>query len=153
MSKRNKVKKQAKSKRVPKSTEHIRAARVLILQILYEIDLVGHHVADTLAYHLGEAELEYKFERFVRSMVLGVLEHEVTLDNYIRKLAPSWPLEQMAAVERNILRIGIYELLHHPDTSQSVVIHEAIHLAREYGASSSRRFVNGVLGSFISRHL
>jgi N utilization substance protein B len=153
VSKRSKAKKHTKSKQVTQSTKNIRAARVLILQILYEIDLVGHDVADTLTYHLDEAELEYKFERFVRSMVIELLQNKVILDDYIQKLAPSWPLDQMAAVERNILRMGMYELLHHPETSQSIVIHEAIQLARYYGASSSRRFVNGVLGSFISKYL
>ena len=147
------ARKSKKRKKRIKTPENIRAARVLILQILYEIDLTGHHVADTLAYHLAEAEVEYQLERFVRSMVLGVLEHQAALDDYIQKLAPAWPLDQMAAVDRNIVRMGMYELLHHPETSRSVVMHEAIQLARNYGASSSRRFVNGVLGSFISNYL
>lgn len=130
-----------------------RVARALILQILYEIDIARHHPAETLAAHLGEAELDESQESFVRAMVLGTLEHLETLDETIQTIAPEWPVEQMAPVDRNILRLAIYELRHSEETPLKVAINEAVELARIYGSDSSRRFVNGALGTFASDHL
>ncbi len=129
-----------------------RAARALILQILYEIDVAHHETAQVLADHLEEAEFEEAAERFVRGMVLGVKQHAAELDEYIHKVAPEWPVEQMAAVDRNILRVAIYELLYQPDTPLRVAINEAVELAREFGSESSRRFINGALGTFAKEY-
>ena len=130
-----------------------RAARALILQILYEIDVSSHHPADTLAYHLDEADLSHAQEGFVREMVLGTLKYEQELNQYIRDAASEWPLDQMAPVDRNILRLALYELHYQPNRPHQIVINEAVQLAQVYGSDSSQRFVNGVLGALMKRNL
>lgn len=123
------------------------------MQILYEIDVARHTPAEVLANHLAEAEFEWEVETWVRTVVVGVLQNLPQIDGHIEDVAPEWPLDQMAPVDRNILRVAIYELLHQPDTPLKVAINEAVELARQYGSDSSRRFVNGALGTFAKRHL
>lgn len=123
------------------------------MQILYEIDVARHEPAEVLANHLADAEFEWEMEKWVRTMALGVLEHLSETDVYIAGVAPEWPLEQMAPVDRNILRMTIYELLYQTETPVKVAINEAVELARLYGSESSRRFVNGALGTFAKQHL
>ncbi|MBA3533542.1 MAG: transcription antitermination factor NusB [Ardenticatenales bacterium] len=130
-----------------------RAARSLVLQILYEIDLARHDPTMVLADHLLEANFDEEGERFAREVVPGVVQHRAALDGYIQEVAPEWPVEQMAPVDRNILRMAIYELLHRRGTPVKVAINEAVELARLYGSDNSRRFVNGALGTFAARHL
>ncbi|MDQ4075037.1 MAG: transcription antitermination factor NusB [Chloroflexota bacterium] len=130
-----------------------RAARSLILQILYEVDVAHHKLGVVLTEHLAEAGFDEELERFVHTITLGTLEKEAELDAYIQKVAPEWPVDQMAPVDRNILRMAIYELLYYPDTPLRVVINEAVELARQFGSESSRRFVNGALGTFAKEHL
>jgi transcription antitermination protein NusB len=130
-----------------------RAARTLILQVLYEIDLTDHKPALVMANHLDEAELDEETERFVRAMVVGVLEKREELDGYIQQVAPEWPTEQMAPIDRGILRMAMYELLYQEETPVRIAINEAVELAREFGSESSRRFVNGALGTFAREHL
>lgn len=130
-----------------------RTARSLILQILYEIDVARHDPAETMANHLEGTELDEEMERFVREMVRGTVEHVVELDVYVHQIAPEWPVEQMAPIDRNILRMAIEELRYHPETPVRVAINEAVELARLFGSESSRRFINGALGTFASRHM
>lgn len=130
-----------------------RAARALILQILYEIDVTPHKLGETLNYHLAEADFTEAQERFVRKMVYGTLRQQAELDQYIEEVASEWPLEQMAPVDRNILRMGLYELRYQPKRAREIVINEAIELARTFGPDSSPRFVNGVLGTFVTRYV
>ncbi|MGH2541258.1 MAG: transcription antitermination factor NusB [Ardenticatenaceae bacterium] len=137
----------------PSNKEARRAARALMLQILYEIDTARHETSRVLADHLAEAGLEAEMERFVRTIVRGVLQRRAELDPYIQEIAPEWPVEQMAPVDRNILRIAIYELLHHPQTPVRVAINEAVELGRIFGSESSHRFVNGALGTFAQRYV
>jgi N utilization substance protein B len=90
-------------------------------------------------------------ESFARSLVVGVQTYRTYLDSIVGELAPEWPIEQIAAADRNVLRIAIYELLFEPDIPPKVAINEAVELAKMFGSESSPRFVNGVLGSLVSR--
>lgn len=84
---------------------------------------------------------------FARQTAKGVLEHRAEIDDYIGKYAPDWPIEQMTYVDRNTMRIGLYEMLHNDDIPERVAINEAIEIAKAYGGDSSGKFVNGVLGA------
>jgi len=90
-------------------------------------------------------------EVFAQRLVLGVQTYRTYLDSIVGELAPEWPIEQVAAADRNVLRIAIYELLFDPDIPPKVDINEAVELAKMFGSESSPRFVNGVLGSLVSR--
>jgi N utilization substance protein B len=128
-----------------------RQARVVALQTLFEVDSVNHVASVVLAQRMQESPLPLEAESFVREVVLGVLEHRSRLDSLIAEIAPDWPLEQMAIVDRNILRIAIYEITVDDQTPIKVAINEAVELAKLFGSDSSRRFVNGVLGTLASR--
>ena len=100
-----------------------------------------------LAQRLVEESLTPEGEAFARQLVAGVLEHRDELDRLIQRYAPEWPVDQMAIVDRNVLRIAIYEFDIARMTPMKVAINEAIEMAKVYGADSAPRFVNGVLGS------
>jgi N utilization substance protein B len=88
---------------------------------------------------------------FARKLVMGVKTYRTYLDSIVGDLAPEWPIEQIAAADRNVLRMAIYELMFEPDIPPKVAINEAVELAKMFGSESSPRFVNGVLGSLVSR--
>jgi N utilization substance protein B len=88
---------------------------------------------------------------FARELVEGVSTHQERLDSLIACYAPEWPVDQIAIVDRNVLRISIYEILMREDTPTKVAINEAVELAKQFGSDSSGRFVNGVLGSLVAR--
>ena len=128
-----------------------RRARVLALQTLFEVDSVNHATGLVLAQRLEEKPLPAEGEAFVWRLVNGVQEYRQELDRIIEDLATDWPLEQMAIVDRNILRIAIYEITVDKQAPVKVAINEAVELAKLFGSDSSRRFVNGVLGTLVSR--
>lgn len=130
-----------------------RVARALILQILYELDVTHHSLFETLDYHINEAELSAAQEKFIRQMVLGTLKYKIELDQAIQKVATEWPLDQLAPVDRNILRFAFYELTYQKKRAHQIVINEAVRLARVYGSDNSSRFINGVLGTFVKGQL
>ena len=124
-----------------------RMGRVLALQALFELDTVGHPPDHTIARLLEETAASEEAEAFARELVQGVLANRDRIDEVIRKTAPSWPLEQVAAIDRNILRLAIYEILIDNRVPMRAAINEAVELAKQFGGESSPRFVNGVLGS------
>ena len=124
-----------------------RKARAITLQILYEIDLAGHSAASVLARGLAGAGLSDENKAFVTKLVNGVIQHREEIDNKIQRFASAWPVEQLAVVDRNILRLAIYEILFDNMVSVKVAINEAVELAKKFGSDNSARFVNGVLGS------
>ncbi len=126
-------------------------ARGLALQALYEIDLMGHGPAETIQYRLDEDPLEDNLADFTRQIVFGVLPLIDKLDNFISQHAPEWPLDQVAVIDRNILRIALWEFAVEGCTPVKVAINEAIELAKIFGSDSTPRFVNGVLGSLANR--
>lgn len=125
-------------------------ARILALQALFEIDCAHHHPVVVLERRLEEAELPDIGIQFARELVAGVSERQEELDALIGRYAPEWPVDQIAIIDRNILRLSIYEILMRDDTPVKVAINEAVELAKEFGSDSSGRFVNGVLGSLVS---
>lgn len=124
-----------------------RKARRLALQALYEIDASGHGVEEILARLLLEAGLSPENNAFVRELVGGVVQNKDRLDQSIQKFATAWPIEQIPVVDRNILRLAIFEVLLDNRVPVKVAINEAVELAKTFGSDSSARFVNGVLGS------
>ncbi|MGC9469726.1 MAG: transcription antitermination factor NusB [Anaerolineae bacterium] len=126
-----------------------RLARELALQALYEIDIVGHAPAVVLDRRFAAAsEPNPRVETYTRTLVMGVLLFTAQLDEYIQTHAPEWPLDQIAVVDRNLLRMALYEFTV-GKVPVKVAINEAVELAKEYGSDSSPRFVNGVLGALV----
>jgi transcription antitermination protein NusB len=126
-------------------------ARSIALQALYEIDLTGHPPGNVLEERLTEASLDQDLVDFSRHIVIGVLSLTDRLDNFIAQHAPEWPLDQVAVIDRNILRIALWEFAVQGNTPIKVAINEAIELAKIFGSDSTPRFVNGVLGSLAVR--
>jgi N utilization substance protein B len=128
-----------------------RRARAIALQALYELDFTQHTLEYALGCQLKEHPLPEAAMSFAFHLVEGVMDHVPALDQVMADLAPEWPVDQIAVVDRNVLRIAIYELLFDSDTPPKVAINEAVELAKTFGSDSSPRFVNGVLGSLASR--
>ena len=124
-----------------------RKARIAALKTLFEVDSVDHSPDHILERQLEEHSLPDDAAEFARHLVRGVMENFERLDEVIRKNAPAWPLEQVAAVDRNILRLAIYEIVIDNRVPMRAAINEAIELAKEFGGEASPKFVNGVLGS------
>lgn len=126
-------------------------ARIAALQALYEIDCSGHSPTAAVGRRLEEADLPEPGAQFARELVQGVSNHQEHLDILIGRYAPEWPVDQIAVIDRNVLRISIYEILMRDDTPTKVAINEAVELAKQFGSDSSGRFVNGVLGSLVAK--
>jgi len=124
-----------------------RKARVIALKALYELDSVGHEPGQILSRLLEENPVPPDVAGFVQELVSGVLDHREQIDEVIRQKAPAWPLEQVAVIDRNILRLAIYEILIDNRVPVRAAINEAVELAKSFGGESSPKFVNGVLGS------
>ena len=122
-------------------------ARCLALQVLYEVDIANHPPADVFRERLEESPLSDDLAEFARQIIFGVypLAHE--LDHVMEKYAPEWPFDQIAAIDRNILRISCWEFAVQNETPVKVAINEAVEIAKLYGSESTARFINGVLGS------
>lgn len=118
-----------------------------MLQVLCEVDSVSHPAGDVLDRRLTDEGFTPAAEKFLQKLSMGVLEHLEGIDEIISEFAPSWPLDQMAVVDRNVLRMSIYEIVIDADTPPKVAINEAVELAKVFGSESSPKFVNGVLGS------
>lgn len=122
-------------------------ARGLALQALYEIDITAHPPGEVLQNRLEEDALSGELREFSRQIVFGVLPLRHELDSVIARYAPEWPFDQIAAIDRNILRMACWEFAVQGDTPLKVAINEAVELAKLFGSESAPRFVNGVLGS------
>jgi N utilization substance protein B len=122
-------------------------ARSLALQVLYEVDIAHHAPGDVLKLRLEEAPLAEELSEFARQIIFGVLPLNQNLDQLIAKYAPEWPFDQIAAIDRNILRMALWEFAVFHETPIKVAINEAVELAKLFGSDSAPRFVNGVLGS------
>ena len=121
--------------------------RTTALKVLYELDSTEHPIGVVLAQRLADEPLSPEGEAFAQQLVTGVWERRVELDQLIQRHAPEWPIDQMAVVDRNILRIAIYEFSLAHITPLKVAINEAIEIAKSYGSDSAPRFINGVLGA------
>ncbi|MEJ2570278.1 MAG: transcription antitermination factor NusB [Anaerolineales bacterium] len=127
-----------------------RRARSLALQILYEVDCVGHPLEEVLAGRLERSsDLEEETAAFLRQMVLGAFEHAEELDAMIASCAPDWPVDELAILDRNILRLALWEIKIYTKTPVKVAINEAVELAKRFSSDNAPRFINGVLGTLI----
>jgi N utilization substance protein B len=126
-------------------------ARCVALQVLYECDLMGHSPNEVLEERLLEDPMEDGLADFSRQIILGVFPITDKLDTFIAEHAPEWPMDQVAVIDRNILRIALWEFAVENCTPIKVAINEAIELAKMFGSDSTPRFVNGVLGSLANR--
>lgn len=124
-----------------------RKARAVALQAMYEIDTTRHEAEEVLGRLLAEENLSGDNTAFVRQMVKQVVEHQAEIDGNIQRFAPAWPVEQLSAIDRNILRLAISEILFDNRVIIKVAINEAVELAKKFGSENSSKFVNGVLGS------
>ena len=124
-----------------------RRARALIFQALCEVDSVGHDREVVLTHLLTKERLSEGNAAFVRDLVSGVIQNKEKIDHNIKNLAPAWPMEQIPVVDRNILRLAIFEILLDNKVPVKVAINEAVELAKTFGSDNSPKFVNGVLGS------
>ncbi|MHB1131146.1 MAG: transcription antitermination factor NusB [Chloroflexota bacterium] len=129
-----------------------RRARVLAMQSLYEADAVGHAAGEVLARLLGEDHEQEDVAAFALQLVNGVLANLEAIDRTISDAAPSWPINQMARVDKNVLRLAIFEVLfNNTVVPPKAAINEAVELAKTFGSDSSSRFINGVLGTVAGR--
>ncbi len=124
-----------------------RKARVIALQTLYELDSVPHEPADVVARLVQELDASPEIASFASDLVGGVIANKASIDEMILKLAPAWPVDQIPAIDRNILRLAIYEVVIDNKVPMRAAINEAVELAKAYGGESSPKFINGVLGS------
>lgn len=124
-----------------------RKARAMALQALYEIDLVKHEKEAVVSKRLEAGELSEENRSFIRGLVDGIIQRREEIDRYIRRFATAWPLEQISVIDRNILRLAIFEVLFDNGVSVKVAINEAVELAKKFGSDNSPKFINGVLGS------
>lgn len=124
-----------------------RKARAAALQTLYELACTRHPLEDVLSERIVQAGLGEDSATFARELVKGVIDSARTLDREIARHAPEFPLDQMAVIDRTILRIALWEIGVGRITPLKVAINEAVELAKDYGSDSAPRFINGVLGS------
>ena len=125
-----------------------RQLRNLIIQALYEIDAVDHPPQEVIARYLQQKDnLSDDGSEFFKCFVEGVLSITPELDTVIATFAPEWPVDQLAVLDRNILRMALWEIVFYDETPLKVAINEAVELAKRFGSESSSRFVNGVLGT------
>lgn len=134
------------------SNRHL--GRIVALQTLYEFEFrrqaedTNLDLAEVLSRNIERYKEAIDDKDFVSALVDGVLEHQDDLDAKLQPMAPGWPLDQIARIDRNVLRIGLYELLYKADSvPPKVVINEAVELAKAFGSDNSSKFINGVLGT------
>jgi N utilization substance protein B len=120
------------------------------MQTLYELDASRHAAADSLTARVEAGILPEEATDYARVLLDGVLGRLVEIDDIISALAPNWPIDQLASVDRNVLRVAIFEIISGVDTPPKVAVNEAVELAKAFGSESSPKFVNGVLGSVIA---
>ncbi len=137
-----------------------RQARIIALQTLYEVDTTNHPVGDVLLRNLDDPfsesniieDVEPGVRDFSRSLVEGVRDKSAELDEIIARSAPNWPMDQMSRIDKNILKLAIFEILFDNRVPLKAAINEAVELAKRFGSDSSSRFINGVLGSVATDH-
>ncbi|AHB42775.1 N utilization substance protein B-like protein [Candidatus Saccharibacteria bacterium RAAC3_TM7_1] len=134
------------------SNRHL--GRIVALQTLYEYEFrtssadESVDLTEILTRNIERYQEAIDDKGFVSTLVNGVLEYQAEMDEKLQEMAPGWPIDQIARIDRNVLRMGLYELLHQADTvPPKVVINEAVELAKAFGSENSSKFINGVLGT------
>ena len=128
-------------------------ARTIALQTLYELDCSAHAPKEVLARLLEDSALPDEATDFAKSLTNGVLQNKKDIDDVIRRFAPAFPVEQIAPVDKNILRLAIFEVLFDNRVPVKAAINEAVELAKSFGSDASQKFVNGVLGSVVTAYV
>ena len=122
--------------------------RGIALQALYEYDLSDHNITEILTNRFDSENVpDDDAKKFVIDLVVGVINNKNEIDNMIRKYASDWPIDQIATIDRNIIRIAAYEFAISKETPDRVAINESVELAKTFGSETAPKFVNGVLGS------
>jgi N utilization substance protein B len=135
------------------SNRHL--GRIIALQTLFEQDFrraasdAEFDLEGVLVRNIGRYQATVDDKDFIERLVRGVAEHEAELDAELQPVAPEWPIDQIARMDRVVLRIGLYELKYEKDVPAKVVINEAVELAKAFGSENSSKFVNGVLGTLL----
>jgi len=124
-------------------------ARSIALQVLYEADICGHSPGTILTAKFQRLKIDDSIKNFISDIVSGVIKNITLLDEFIKDFAPDWPLDQVAIIDRNLLRIALWEIAIFQKTPIKVVVNEAVELAKIYGSEGTPRFINGVLGGVI----
>ena len=132
-----------------KYTDQRRQSRTAALQSLFAVDLRGYWSSARLEW-LDDEDLPESSVEFAEQLLGGVCRSHSGLDGVITRYAPAWPVDQLSVIDRNILRIALFELIYTPGTPRKTAINEAVELAKIFVSESSARFVNGVLGSAMS---
>jgi len=127
------------------SNRHL--SRIIVLQTLYEWDLRPDAKTDELIRLNVDNFNEPVDQGFIERVVHGIIQHHEEIDQVIAKSAPDWPVEQIASIDKTVLRIAIYELNYEQETPPRVVINEAVELSKAFGGDNSSKFINGVLGT------
>ena len=139
------------------SNRHL--GRIIALQTLYEQDFrlgsndITFDLNEVLDRNIGRYRATVDDKGFVQRLVDGVDATRASVNELLRPIAPEWPIEEIARMDRTILQMGVYELLHEKDTPPKVVINEAVELAKAFGSENSSKFVNGVLGTVLKQHI
>ncbi len=128
-------------------------ARVAAVQALFALDMADGEPDGAVTRIAHMTAVRPEAEDYVQELVAGVCAQQADIDARIERAAPMWPLPQIARVDKAIMRLAVYELLHVPDTPPKVVINEAVEIAKTYAADSSPRFINGVLGTIYEREV
>lgn len=138
------------------SNRHL--GRILALQTLYECEFrrdcgdTDLDINEILKRNISRYQETIEDTKFIDALVQGVAKYEKQLDGVLQPVAPEWPIDQIARMDRLILRIGLYELLMEHDVPPKVVINEAVELAKAFGGDNSSKFINGVLGTILRKH-
>ncbi|HET7771354.1 MAG TPA: transcription antitermination factor NusB [Chloroflexota bacterium] len=122
-------------------------ARAVAMQALYELDSTTHPLEEVVRRRLEADKTPETSADYASFLIQGVMSDRAEIDARLQSAAPAWPLDQMARVDKSILRIAIFEMLREKDLSPKIVINEAVELAKRFGHDSSPKFVNGVLGT------
>ena len=126
-----------------------RISRELALRALFQTDVGRVTVEEAVASSDAQGRYSAETLDFARELALGTAKHRDHIDRLIGKYARDWTLDRMANVDRNVLRLAIFELLYLPDIPPSVTVDEAVELAKKYSTAESGRFVNGILGNMV----
>lgn len=134
----------------PVATNENSLVRRVALQILYEVDTTAHATGEVMSQQMAYYALSERGADYLRLLVRGVLSKRAEIDRVISHFAPEWPVQQLAVIDRNVLRLAIFEMhIEDQPVPVKVAIDEAVELAKWFGAEGSTRFVNGVLGAVV----
>lgn len=128
-------------------------ARELALNVLYQVDTTNAPVEEALQDALEQVQIDDAAKEYSQILVRGTLKEIEQIDERLSGLSPDWPLARQASVDRNILRLSVYEIDHVGTTPNAVVINEAVELAKKFSTADSGKFINGVLAAYLRKHV